>query len=340
MWWGVALHSAFAIYPANAVVQAINKYGEPLSTAIKDPDLERLRERREWMDALDGIKGAPSAEALSKLQSEARSPFRITRLLLLGGFNAGAVVGLLIIASRLLAALKGGEGAPDVTDTLKNLAINGVAVVVLSLLLARDLQSTNKENRVSQREESLSRLQINLGGDRVLPLAYLRGRIRPVIVAGTSSFVSKAVADAEPYKRALRERGVSIIPVRLKAADPSSSLAALKAEFRDPKEGPAKGFGNAKPSRPPPAPAAAEALSVEADKRWKLEAAVPEEWEAWLAEQKEEAKVKSGNLFLQVQLNGKVRASAEGRPPWDKLAEELPKLDDLRTKISDGLGRR
>lgn len=78
---------------------------------MKDPDLERLRERREWMDALDSIKGAPSAESLSRLQSEARAPFRFTRLLLLGGFNAGAVLGLLIIVSRLVAAVKGGAPA-------------------------------------------------------------------------------------------------------------------------------------------------------------------------------------------------------------------------------------
>lgn len=75
-------------------------------------------------------------------------------------------------------------------------------------------------------------VQINLGGDRVLPLAYLRGRIRPVIVAGTPAFVSKALSEAEPYKRSLRDRGVSVVPLRLQAADPASSLASLKAEFK------------------------------------------------------------------------------------------------------------
>ena len=41
---------------------------------------------------------------------------------------------------------------------------------------------------------------------------------------------------------------------------------------------------------------------VDDDKRWKLEAAVPEEWEAWLAEQKKEASIKGGNIYLQVQI--------------------------------------
>lgn len=75
-------------------------------------------------------------------------------------------------------------------------------------------------------------MQVSLGQDRVLPLAYLRGRVRPVVIAGTSSFVAKALSDAAPYKRSLRDRGVSVIPLRLKAADPSSSLASLKAEFK------------------------------------------------------------------------------------------------------------
>ena len=57
----------------------------------------------------------------------------------------------------------GGEGAPDLTDSLKNLVINAVAVVGLSLLLARDLQSSSKDNRVLEREEALSRLQVLLG---------------------------------------------------------------------------------------------------------------------------------------------------------------------------------
>lgn len=42
---------------ADAVVAAINDYDLKLSVAMKDPDLEPLRERREWYTALDGMKG-------------------------------------------------------------------------------------------------------------------------------------------------------------------------------------------------------------------------------------------------------------------------------------------
>ena len=74
---------------------------------MQDPDLDRLRERREWLDALDTIKGAPSLDSLARLQGEARAPFRFTRLVFLGALDAGAVLGLLIIITRLVGALKG-----------------------------------------------------------------------------------------------------------------------------------------------------------------------------------------------------------------------------------------
>lgn len=43
-----------------------------------------------------------------QLRSEAKAPFRLTRIILFGGLAAGAALGLFIIAGRLLAALQGG----------------------------------------------------------------------------------------------------------------------------------------------------------------------------------------------------------------------------------------
>ena len=78
-----------------------------LTVLSQDPDLERLRERREWMDALDQIKGATSSDALVRLRGEAQAPFRLTRLILVGSLDAGAILGLLFIVSRVFSALKG-----------------------------------------------------------------------------------------------------------------------------------------------------------------------------------------------------------------------------------------
>ena len=60
----------------------------------------------------------------------------------------------------------GGEGAPDLTETLKNLVINAGAVAALSFLLARDLQSGGRDKRNIERAESLSRLQVEAALDR------------------------------------------------------------------------------------------------------------------------------------------------------------------------------
>lgn len=54
----------------------------------------------------------------------------------------------------------GGEGAPDVTESLQNLGINGLAVAVLGWLVARDLKGREQDEIVVAREESLARLQV------------------------------------------------------------------------------------------------------------------------------------------------------------------------------------
>lgn len=38
-----------------------------------------------------------------------------------------------------------------------------------------------------------------------------------------------------------------------------------------------------------------------------------------------------------MQLDGTVRRSGTGMPPWGKLLDDLPALDDVRTRITDGI---
>lgn len=54
------------------------------------------------------------------------------------------------------AVVAGGE---DPTEGFKNLAINGISVLVLSFLLNRDLQTSARDRAVVKREEALARLQ-------------------------------------------------------------------------------------------------------------------------------------------------------------------------------------
>ena len=54
----------------------------------------------------------------------------------------------------------GGEGAPDLTESLKNLVVNSLAVAVLSGVLAWDFNNSSKEKRSIEREEALGKLQV------------------------------------------------------------------------------------------------------------------------------------------------------------------------------------
>ncbi len=60
----------------------------------------------------------------------------------------------------------------------------------------------------------------------------------------------------------------------------------------------------------------------------------------WIAEQRSSAgvPVDQPNVWVQVQLDGSVRTSGRGIPPWEKLLEELPPLDSIRSTLLDGIG--
>ena len=63
------------------------------------------------------------------------------------------------------------------------------------------------------------------------------------------------------------------------------------------------------------------------------------EWLEWLEQQKKTANVKGDHVFVQIQLDGTVRSSGIGSPPWEKFLSDLAPLDDLRTRFTDGMGR-
>lgn len=66
-----------------------------------------LRERREWRDAAENMKGSISRKTLVGIRSEQKAPFRLFRLILSSGLGASALVGLIIIITRLISSLKG-----------------------------------------------------------------------------------------------------------------------------------------------------------------------------------------------------------------------------------------
>lgn len=78
-----------------------------IEDCMQDADLEQLRETREWLDALDTMKGGLSSRSVAGLRAEAKAPFRLARILTFQGLFAGAAIGLVISSTRLFAALTG-----------------------------------------------------------------------------------------------------------------------------------------------------------------------------------------------------------------------------------------
>ena len=54
----------------------------------------------------------------------------------------------------------GGEGAPELTESLLNFTINAAALAGFSWLFSRDYQSAEKDRRMVDREEALGRLLV------------------------------------------------------------------------------------------------------------------------------------------------------------------------------------
>ena len=77
------------------------------SSHVQDKDLAPLRERREWRDAAENMKGGISKKSLVGIRAEQKAPFRLARIILSSGLGAGALLGLIIILSRLVSALQG-----------------------------------------------------------------------------------------------------------------------------------------------------------------------------------------------------------------------------------------
>eukprot|EP01025_Chloroclados_australasicus_P044795 TRINITY_DN4880_c1_g2_i5.p1 TRINITY_DN4880_c1_g2~~TRINITY_DN4880_c1_g2_i5.p1 ORF type:complete len:459 (-),score=58.54 TRINITY_DN4880_c1_g2_i5:318-1619(-) len=318
------------------VQKAVNDYGLKINVAQEDEDLAPLRETREWLEAQEDMIGGLSKSRRVNLREEAKAPFRFTRVFILGGLVAGAAIAQLITASALIASLTGAQEGGDLSNTLQNFSINLAGLVVLGFFLNRDLQAKDRQKKIITREEDLGALQVELTKGRPVPLLRLRGAARPVIIAGSKRYVDKCIKSAEEYKTELEERGVSLLPVYFTQEDEYDlKLKALKEEFAKGKiEEKKKGFGTIEKKEE----SKKEIEQIEKDKRWKLSPHNEMEWKAWIQNQTEQAGVEGTDCYIQVQLDGSVRSSGTGTPPWQRFLGDLPPLKSIRTTFTDGVG--
>eukprot|EP00958_Prasinococcus_capsulatus_P010327 scaffold1006_cov408-Prasinococcus_capsulatus_cf.AAC.20 len=153
-----------------------------------------------------------------ELISEARTPFRLLRLFIIGGLDAAALIALIITVPRFISILTQGPGDGDASllETTKNLVIDLGGVVGLTWLFRWEQRQQQKIVDAVTREETLSRLPVKIAGERgktIVEVSSLRSSSRPLIIAGPKSKVEEAMKGAERQRTKLLERGIIMIPI-------------------------------------------------------------------------------------------------------------------------------
>ncbi|KAK9845516.1 hypothetical protein WJX81_008419 [Elliptochloris bilobata] len=258
-----------------------------------------------------------------KIRSEVEAPFRALRLVFYGFFAVSASVGALIATTQVIAAWNHAPSALPLNDVLQSLGIDLGAVTVFALLFRSDYKAREKQMARLGREEGLSALSLRLATGKRIKLAQLRSFARVVLVAGTPAQVAAAMTAAEPYREELLARGVLVAEVPVFAAATTEAGAAGLA------------------TAPPPPVAVDTAGSNGDDVRWRAAAVRPEEWRAWFEEQAglASAGVERG-LYVSLRLDGRVRGSGTGMPPWPRLVAQLPPTDGIFQGLLDGMDGR
>ena len=264
-----------------------------------------------------------------RIRSEVEAPFRTVRLVLFGFFagsaSVGAAIALTQVAGALFRAQNGGVGGGiALSDAATSLAVDLGAVGLFAFLFSRDWKAREKQIARLQREADLGALRLRLSTGARRRLASLRGFARPVIVAGTRAQVEAAVAAAEPLREQLEARGVLIVPVPFLGSDEDDRAAS---------------GGEASTSSSSSSDSSKDA---KADLRWKAQPLDAAAWRRWFEDQAKlanNAKLENG-LYVGLRIDGRVRASGSGCPPWAAFAVQLPEMEGVFKGFGDGFDGR
>ena len=237
-----------------------------------------------------------SDEDMVKLKSESEAPFRAVRFTLFGFGVVASGLALLSTLPQLIGTLGGARNAMGMEDVLTNLGTNIGSLLFCAFFLKQDLEARDRQINRLTREEKLGALSIKLSNGKVISLASLRGTSRVVIAAGTRSQLASAVEYSSPMKDELVRRGVFLVTLPL-FDDESSSDQPLE----------------------PPSPE---------DLRWRAMPVQVEEWRAWFRNQQGTRPdvMYARGLFVGLRLDGRVRSSGQGPPPFDRYRAELAPL--------------
>lgn len=260
---------------------------------------------------------SPQISSTARIRSEVLSPFRAVRMFFYTAFVASASLGTLIAISQLIGALSNPSRASEVSEILKGLGIDIGAVSLFGFLYYRDNKAKNAQEARLSREEILSNLKLRVSEKRIIPVNSLRGIARLVICAGPASFITESFKRSEPFTENLLDRGVLVVPLVTDGNSPA-------LEFEETEE-----------------TDEAKQLATRRKRLWQLAPVITSEWSEWLDEQKKMAGVSSDSpVYLSLRLDGRVRGSGVGYPPWNAFVAQLPPVKGIWTGLLDGMDGR
>ncbi|CAN8273517.1 unnamed protein product [Cochlearia groenlandica] len=255
-----------------------------------------------------------SADA--RIRSEVLSPFRSVRMFFYLAFVASASLGGLIATSRLIGALANPARSGEVLEIVKGLGIDIGAASLFAYLYFRENKTKNAQMARLSREENLAKLRMRVeDNDKVISVGELRGSARLVICAGPASYIEEAFKRSKEFTQGLVERGVVVVAY---ATDGNSPVLELEEiDIAD------------------------EEVSQRRRRLWRVSPVFVSEWEKWLDEQKKLAGVSSDSpVYLSLRLDGRVRGSGVGYPPWQAFVAQLPPVKGIWTGLLDGMDGR
>ncbi|GAB2220870.1 hypothetical protein Droror1_Dr00008551 [Drosera rotundifolia] len=257
---------------------------------------------------------AGDISSAAKIRSEVLSPFRSLRMFFYLSFVASGSLGGFIAGTQLIGALANPSRAAEVSDSLKSLAIDIGAVSLFAFLYFRDKKTEDAQVARLVREETLSRLKVRINENQIVPVSSLRGIGRLVILAGPGSFIQESYERSGPFADSLRDRGVLVIPFTT-----DGNLPSFQAQQN-------KDF---------------DELSTKRSRLWQLLPVYASEWSKWLDEQKKLANVSSDSpVYMSLRMDGRVRGSGVGYPPWNAFVAQLPPVKGIWSGLLDGMDGR
>ncbi|CAN6235565.1 unnamed protein product [Urochloa humidicola] len=265
--------------------------------------------------------------SVARIRSEVLSPFRSVRMFFYLAFMASGALGGLIALTRLLPALSSSDPAraAGAGETLRGLGIDAAAVALFAFLYARESKAKDAQVARLAREERLSRLKLRVGsgdGGRPFALGELRGTARLVIVAGPGDFVAESFRRSRPLLRELAERAVLAVPF---ATDGNAPELRLDGD----------GGGGEEDG------GAGDDLARRSKRLWQLTPVYTNEWAQWLDDQKKLAGVPPDSpVYLSLRMDGRVRGSGVGYPPWQAFVAQLPPVKGMWSGLLDGMDGR